>query len=321
MRRQGSFERRAFTLVELLVVIAIIGILVALLLPAVQAAREASRRSQCANNLKQLGLGFHNFESTYKYLPLAYTNPSAAGRNNWVPFVLPFLEQQNLVSGYDLTQDWWKEPNRTFVQVQLPVMQCPSTPDPNRFQDKPETTPPNKTGACTDYFTPAGVHTDINNALPTSAQFPSNANLLGVIHWYSDTNRQNRLAAVTDGTSNSIMVGEVAGREDVYRGRIKYANNFNSSPRVRSRGGAWATTDNPYYIGQRNAWDAGFGPIPGSVRINNSNEWGHCFYSFHPGGANFTFADGSVRFLSETTDLYTLATLVTRAGGEATTAE
>jgi prepilin-type N-terminal cleavage/methylation domain-containing protein/prepilin-type processing-associated H-X9-DG protein len=321
MLQQGYGIRRAFTLVELLVVIAIIGILVALLLPAVQAAREASRRSQCANNLKQLGLGLHNFEGIYKHLPLAYTNPSAPGRNNWVPFVLPFLEQQNLITGYDLTQDWWKEPNRTLVQVQLPVVQCPSTPDQNRLQDKPETTPPNKTGACTDYFTPSGVHTDINQSLPTSSQFPATANLKGVIHWYSNDNTQNRFASVTDGTSNSIMLGEVAGREDVYRRRIKHAHNFTSSPRVRARGGAWATTDNPYYIGQRIAWDPAFGPIPGSVRINNSNEWGHCFYSFHPGGANFTFADGSVRFLAETTDLYTLATLVTRAGGEPTTVE
>jgi prepilin-type processing-associated H-X9-DG protein len=91
--------------------------------------------------------------------------------------------------------------------------------------------------------------------------------------------------------------------------------DYTGSPRVRARGGAWATTDNPYDIGQLKAWHASFDPIPGAVSINNSNEWGHCFYSFH-NGANFVFADGSVRLLSEETNLRTLAELVTRANGE-----
>ena len=85
---------------------------------------------------------------------------------------------------------------------------------------------------------------------------------------------------------------------------------------MRARGGAWATTDNAFEIGQRKAWHASFDPIPGPLGINNSNEWGHCFYSFHDGGANFAFADGSVQFFSESIDLHVLATLVTRAGNE-----
>jgi len=309
-------RRRGFTLVELLVVIAVIGVLVALLLPAVQAAREAARRSDCQNHLKQLGLAVHNFEGTRKELPLAYTNQSLPGKNNWVPFILPYLEQQNLVNGYDLTIDWWINPNRPLVALRLPVLQCPSTPDPNRIQDKPETTPPNKTGAVGDYFTPAGVHPDINLVLPTSEQVNTASDLRGVICWHSAANTQNTLASILDGTSNSIMVGECAGREDVWRRRIKTPVNFTSTPKVRACGGAWATTDNAYEIGQRKAWDLAFGPIPGQVAINNSNEWGHCFYSFHPGGANFLFADGSVRFLGETTNLRLLANLVTRAGAE-----
>lgn len=309
-------RRNGFTLIELLVVIAIIGMLVGLLLPAVQAAREAARRSECQNNLKQIALACHNFENARKRLPLAYTNTSTGGANNWMPFVLPFLEGQNLIEGYDLKTDWWREPNRTLVARPMSIVQCPSTPDQNRIQDKPETSPPNKTGSCGDYFATAGVHTDINNSLPTGQQFPASADLKGVICWHASDNTSNKFSDVTDGTSKTIMLAECAGREDVYRGRVKYPVVYTGSVRVRARGGAWATTDNAYQIGQRNPWHASFGTIPGPVAINNSNEWGHCFYSFHDGIANFAFADGSVRTLHEEIDLYTLAVQVTRAGGE-----
>ncbi len=153
-------------------------------------------------------------------------------------------------------------------------MQCPSAPFPERIQDKPETTPPNKTGACTDYFAVAGVHTDINNSLPTNQQVIAGPQLRGVLAWYATDNTTNKMAHVTDGLSNTIMIGECAGREDYGDEAFSTPVAYTGTIRVRARGGAWATTDNPYEIGQSNPWHASFGAIPGPVRINNSNEWG-----------------------------------------------
>src|SRR3954468_15015656 len=143
---QQTPRRLAFTLIELLVVIAIIGVLMGLLLPAVQKVREAANRMKCSNNLKQLALAFHGYESNNGHYPLAYTDPASAVKfHNWTPFILPYVEEGNRVRDYSLSVEWWKSPNREIVARQLKIMQCPTTPTPNRVQDKPETPPPNKT--------------------------------------------------------------------------------------------------------------------------------------------------------------------------------
>jgi prepilin-type processing-associated H-X9-DG protein len=283
--------------------------------------------------MKQLGVAFLNYESSKKRFPpsIKRADPvTKRGLNNWAPAVLPYIEEGNLVATYDMQEDWWRDKadgtpgNRTLVQNFLPVLICPSTVDQHRLQDKPDAGGPNKTGACGDYFPPAGVHPEINNSLAADQQFPVPADvndtatqrrLYGAIRWQeTDPSKTstNKISAITDGTSKSIMVGEVAGREDVWRRGMKQDVNYTAN--IRARGGAWATTDNPYEIGQRTAQDKSI--IPGAVSINNSNEWGHCFYAFHPGAANFTFADGSVRTISESIELRTLAEMVTRAGDE-----
>ncbi|MBI1831563.1 MAG: DUF1559 domain-containing protein [Planctomycetes bacterium] len=160
------------------------------------------------------------------------------------------------------------------------------------------------------------MHADINLSLPAGQQIPSTTDLRGVIAWYGPANDKNTAAQVTDGLSNTILLGECAGRENLWRAGVMTPVNFTSTPMVRARGGAWATTDGSYTIGQRVSWDPAFGPIPGPIKINNSNEWGHCFYSFHSGGANFAFADATVRFVNDNTSLWVLAALTTRAGGE-----
>ena len=118
---KGRAIRRAFTLVELLVVIAIIGVLVALLLPAVQAAREAARRSQCQNHLKQIGLAVHNFEDIYKTLPHSRYDD----RYTWAVEILPFVEQKSLYDQWDLTKNYYKQ-NAVARMTTVPVYFCPS---------------------------------------------------------------------------------------------------------------------------------------------------------------------------------------------------
>jgi prepilin-type processing-associated H-X9-DG protein len=210
-----------------------------------------------------------------------------------------------------------------------------------------------KIGACGDYFTPEGVHSAILSELPSTLPlgapvpgFPpgttaaSNIVLSGVLQpygagslpsWTSTIDGDPRLqvvkaglrypslAGVRDGTSNTIIIGECAGREDVWRGRVMTPANADKSASncARARGGAWATNDNSYPIGQRINWCSSSQTIPGEMKINNSNEWGHLYYSFHPDGANFGFADASVRFLSDETPIWILASLTTRDGGEA----
>jgi len=329
-------KKKAFTLIELLVVIAIIAILIGLLLPAVQKVREAASRMRCANHIKQISLALLNYENTNQKFPLAYTDKADPNImwHNWVVFILPYLEEANRLASYNLYYNWWVPPNQDIVKAQLKIMNCPSTPVQPRMQNKPETvavmTPNgmqvvNKEGGCGDYFAPTGVFWEINNELAVADRIPAGRDLRGALCWHGqDTtttppwtpNYTNRINDITDGTSNTILIGECAGREDVWRGSTMYPVTYTGTLRYRARGGAWATTDNAYGIGQRAPWHVSAGNIPGTMKINNSNEWGHLFYSFHSGGANFAFADGSVRFLGENASLKNLASMVTRAGDE-----
>ena len=301
-------RRGGFTLVELLVVIAIIGILVGLLLPAVQAAREAARRMQCTNNLKQLGLAMHNFEGVYGGLP--YHGTDSVPQHGWGALILPYLEQTNVQNLYSFDHNWCDEVNQEAINHPLPVYQCPSTPGGERTVSFPAEVPSGDAGGpyplvsswlASDYIAPRGARDPV--------VYPVEKKREGALG-HGD---YRRIAAITDGTSNTLMVTEVAGRPEhwirgVKQGQVPnyYWGGWNWWYWV----GPWASYNSIWFKSYKVDGMSTVGPC--AVNCNNSDS----AYSFHRQGINAVFADGSVRFISESTDVPTFFGLITLDNGE-----
>lgn len=360
VRSVSAKRQRAFTLIELLVVIAIIAILIALLLPAVQQAREAARRTQCKNNLKQLGLAFHNYESTHNRFAPALTLlagpimganvgegiPSTRDDGNfhaWPELILPFMEQtalyssinfnvgmnytdstlatgtvHNFISGGAFSTPQSLLPTTTVITGFI----CPSTPHAtSRYTYVDDWmggsfgTTTYHSGSPLDYVGkwPRGnMHG--NNSFGTGSNYgPANAML--------DINSANgagcggvKIAAVTDGTSNSILVGEnsAAGSQLWAMGQKKGALCDVCTAGNWAMGPAW--NDWQWSVGTDLS-----GVTPGSAHHWGSETGGTCtincenfknYYSFHVGGAQILLVDGSVRFVSQNVDAETMARLI-----------
>ncbi|HUG68085.1 MAG TPA: DUF1559 domain-containing protein [Pirellulaceae bacterium] len=332
--RHQAGRQAAFTLVELLVVIAIIGILVALLLPAVQAAREAARRMQCQNNLKQIALGVLNYESTYRRIPasaIVKLNVTATGNNgSWGVHgrILNFLEQGNLYDQVDINTAW--DFQLAIDELRIPTYTCPSDPGTGRVRDNGAGRP---------------------RLVPTSYGFN-----LGTWFVFNPSTRQGgdgaffpnshlSMAEFLDGTSNTIVAAEVKAWTTYTRNTGPGTTTIPNDAATASALVAASASDTK--LTGHTEWPDGrvhhtgftatltpntFVPLAtgGQIVDADYNSWqegkngsaGNPTYaiitsrSFHPGGVDVALVDGSVRLIAETIDLQTWRAIATRAGGE-----
>ncbi|HEV7281497.1 MAG TPA: DUF1559 domain-containing protein [Pirellulaceae bacterium] len=314
--------RRAFTLVELLVVIAIIGVLVALLLPAVQAAREAANRMSCQNNLKQLGLALHNHHDTYKKFPHGGGAPPKLGSFgvSWMVYILPFIEQGPLYDRLNLTGTpsgsenigipYAPHPNGPLANgVFISGYVCPSTPIDNLMT--PHNGSPDGVLAPTYVGIAGAVNVPTSPATGGSATgISSQEGLLPLL----EPTKTRKMSSATDGLSNTMVVSE---QSDFCRnaagakldGRSSHNHSFLMGG-TRWDWRQWNVTTVRYGINNVTWENDGVGNGHGNNRP---------IVSPHPGGANVLLGDGSVRFLGETLDLPTLYNLANASDGNAIT--
>lgn len=321
MRQQ--IRRSAFTLIELLVVIAIIAILIGLLVPAVQQVRAAAARTTCQNNMKQIGLALHNYHTQYGAFPPCATNfktnPNPANPlgnqrqgHSVFTFILPFIDQDAVYKQIRLDRSVLDPANLPAIPgvplpannvflAKIPVYICPSNPGPGTSDYGPSLGMP--AGIFVFGNVDYGAITGIGDAFaknycPAGTKSGDTGTLLYDV--------RTKVTSITDGSSNTILIGEDAGRVQLYRtGGVLISGGFAS-------GGAWGDYNSEYYVHGASNDGAVIGGGGCTVNCTNDNE----IYSFHSGGAFVLMGDGSVRFLSTTVQPAVVAAMVSKAGGE-----
>lgn len=298
----GHGWRRGFTLIELLVVIAIIGVLVAVLLPAVQAAREAARNMSCKNNLKQIGLAIQLYHDVHKRLPPARTG-DGGGFNGTFTILLPFLEQTEAAALFDESQKYnYGADNIRVSNTRMPVYLCPTMFLPREVPDPDPACA--ETGAPGSYAVCVSSDSSFATFLPGIIP-PHNGAIVHPKYGFVTIPK----VANADGSSKTLMVGE-----------LNYGlRDYNWS--VCKPGGTVKWGESRWAVGYPGVtWGSAMGPLNsdrmGELIYGLFNAGYESFRSDHAGGVNFTFVDGSVRFISEEIDQATLKALASREGGE-----
>jgi len=297
----------AFTLVELLVVLAIVGLLVGLLLPAVQAVRESARRMQCANNLKQIGLGLANYESLHRRYPkggagvVSLTDPIVLARMrvSWGTAILPFVEKAALYDSMNHQLPYLHPDNLQAGQTLIETYLCPSAPKQELLRPNGDTPHAMQLFARTDY---GGNYGERGLRCHPLTNCQNNYSASGGGRGTLMLGQDHDIAAkdITDGLSHTVLVGE--SPEGLHSIWIGHKNVFDQSVPLDARirnGSPWAPC-HPVFSSRRGGFC----------------DFGQEFHSYHAKGAVFSLADGSTHFLTGTQDFKILAAMLSRAGGE-----
>ena len=316
---------RAFTLIELLLVIAIIGILISLLLPAVQSSRDAARRLSCSSNLRQIALGATQYESIYRRMPPSHVIIAGEGQPKYhvLALLLPYIEQVNLSDRFQTDCEWYRNgsyisstgatkesENGRIASQRIPIFHCPSSLAPDMATLNTALYSGNFSTA--DYTVCAKVSGQAAKYLETqynlTGESLKHGQLLRSIHGEPGAITDDTLttAGVTDGLSQTIMFSECAGRPDYFSndGREYTPPTSVYADPYAVSGTGWANNEAPF--------DIHYECSGRFVNCNNENE----IYSFHCSGAMFAFGDASVKFLDENINPAVLAALLSADGGE-----
>jgi prepilin-type N-terminal cleavage/methylation domain-containing protein/prepilin-type processing-associated H-X9-DG protein len=313
MRKHFSPRANGFTLVELLVVIAIIGILIALLLPAVQAAREAARRAQCSNNMKQLGLAMHNYHDSHKVFPYNFRGEGASEsgarhrRDCWFHRILPYIEQQPLYDKYEAdSAEYVVYAADSIRTAPVASLCCPSDPDS-----------PGVGGAGGSPAFQGNLIVCIGDTHTTGGPYGptgSATHFTGIFYGYSTT----RFADIIDGTANTLLASEGIVRHQDGSTFVSWGDAGGYWGSANHGATAFSTREPPNTPVKDAIYQCKSENISQSPCRSHKGAEDPIVYarSYHPGGVNVAMADASVRFISETINLATFRALGTRAGGE-----